>query len=472
MAHGWLPPGFRFHPTDEELVSYYLKRKVMGKSIRFMALSEVEIYKFAPWDLPEMSCLRTKDLEWYFFCPRDKKYPNGSRANRSTEIGYWKTTGKDRSILHDSRVVGMKKSLIFHTGKPPKGDRTDWVMYEYRLADDQLAAKGVAQDSFVVCKIFKKSGVGPKIGEQYGAPFNEKDWENDEDFEATVAAFPFLPCQQIAVPSSNDNNAITSIPEPVSVSAAATTNTEPVLVAVAATTSIDPVPASSSGTTILEPVPLSLGTISVATQSVAISAAGYEELLESSVPTSGTPQYGAFVPINSEMDGIQLDELVDLLSDTPYYPESISGQLAPVQPSPVVENFNDAAGDGNGGAYGELADLIVDGGLNEENELDRHVVENFNDAAGDGTGGIYGELADLIDGGLNEENELDRLGSTVANNDNVGHTMLSELGDQNFVELNDIVFDQGGDFFPNYYNPSPEMDLSAMFFWGDHTTQI
>jgi No apical meristem (NAM) protein len=52
MAQARLPPGFRFHPTDEELVSYYLKRKVMGKPFRFMAVSEVELYKFAPWDLP------------------------------------------------------------------------------------------------------------------------------------------------------------------------------------------------------------------------------------------------------------------------------------------------------------------------------------------------------------------------------------------------------------------------------------
>lgn len=46
-----LAPGFRFHPTDEELVIYYLKRKVCGKSFRFNAISEVDIYKSEPWDL-------------------------------------------------------------------------------------------------------------------------------------------------------------------------------------------------------------------------------------------------------------------------------------------------------------------------------------------------------------------------------------------------------------------------------------
>lgn len=46
-----LAPGFRFHPTDEELVIYYLKRKVCGKTFRFDAISEVDIYRSEPWDL-------------------------------------------------------------------------------------------------------------------------------------------------------------------------------------------------------------------------------------------------------------------------------------------------------------------------------------------------------------------------------------------------------------------------------------
>ncbi|KAI9117885.1 hypothetical protein K1719_011027 [Acacia pycnantha] len=62
-----LAPGFRFHPTDEELVIYYLKRKVRGKTFRFDAISEVDIYRSEPWDLADKSRLKTRDQEWYFF---------------------------------------------------------------------------------------------------------------------------------------------------------------------------------------------------------------------------------------------------------------------------------------------------------------------------------------------------------------------------------------------------------------------
>lgn len=52
MGKTLLSPGFRFHPTDVELVKYYLKRKIFGRKFHFEAISEVEIYKYAPWDLP------------------------------------------------------------------------------------------------------------------------------------------------------------------------------------------------------------------------------------------------------------------------------------------------------------------------------------------------------------------------------------------------------------------------------------
>ncbi|GLT25140.1 hypothetical protein SLA2020_002910 [Shorea laevis] len=188
-----LPPGFRFYPTDVELIKYYLKRKVMGKKICFESIAEVDIYKHAPWDLPDKSCLRTGDLKWYFFCPVEKKYRRGARSNRATESGYWKTTGKDRPVLYNQDVAGMIKTLVFHTGKAPKGERTDWVMHEYKLEDKDLADKGVAQDTYVLCVIFKKDGPGPRNGAQYGAPFREEDWSDDEcdsDHVVYSAALP------------------------------------------------------------------------------------------------------------------------------------------------------------------------------------------------------------------------------------------------------------------------------------------
>ncbi|XP_012066614.1 NAC domain-containing protein 82 isoform X2 [Jatropha curcas] len=183
MGKKTLPPGFRFHPTDVELVKYYLKRKVLGKNLHFDAIAEIDIYKYAPWDLPDRSNLRTGDLKWYFFCPREKKYASGTRMNRATDLGYWKTTGKDRTVQYNNEVVGMIKTLVFHRGKAPKGERTDWVMYEYRLKEKELDAKGVAQDAYVLCSIFKKDGPGPRNGAQYGAPFKEEDWDDDDDEE-------------------------------------------------------------------------------------------------------------------------------------------------------------------------------------------------------------------------------------------------------------------------------------------------
>jgi len=91
------------------------------------------------------------EAEWYFFSPRDRKYPNGVRPNRAAGSGYWKATGTDKPITlsadgassesSSSRaMIGVKKALVFYKGRPPKGMKTSWIMHEYRLAEALNAA--------------------------------------------------------------------------------------------------------------------------------------------------------------------------------------------------------------------------------------------------------------------------------------------------------------------------------------------
>lgn len=75
------------------------------------------------------------EKEWYFFSPRDRKYPNGSRPNRVAGSGYWKATGTDKIISTEGKRVGIKKALVFYIGKAPKGTKTNWIMHEYRLLE-------------------------------------------------------------------------------------------------------------------------------------------------------------------------------------------------------------------------------------------------------------------------------------------------------------------------------------------------
>ncbi|CAL5006045.1 unnamed protein product [Urochloa decumbens] len=160
-----LMPGFRFHPTDEELVSFYLKRKIQQKPISIELIKQLDIYKYDPWDLPKLAS--TGEKEWYFYCPRDRKYRNSVRPNRVTAAGFWKATGTDRPIYSSegTKCIGLKKSLVFYKGRAARGMKTDWMMHEFRLPslnDPSLPKRPIDKtiplnDSWTICRIFKKT---------------------------------------------------------------------------------------------------------------------------------------------------------------------------------------------------------------------------------------------------------------------------------------------------------------------------
>ncbi|XP_071709753.1 NAC transcription factor 32-like [Rutidosis leptorrhynchoides] len=157
-----LPPGFRFHPTDEELIVHYLYKKVTSTTLPASIFAEIDLYKFNPWELPRKALFG--EDEWYFFSPRDRKYPNGVRPNRMAGSGYWKATGTDRPILGTSgvKIIGVKKALVFYKGRPPRGDKTDWIMHEYRLTDSTICRsrkpkESMRLDDWVLCRVRQKT---------------------------------------------------------------------------------------------------------------------------------------------------------------------------------------------------------------------------------------------------------------------------------------------------------------------------
>ncbi|XP_059664631.1 NAC transcription factor 56-like [Cornus florida] len=169
-----LPPGFRFHPTDEELVVHYLKKKAASAPLPVSIIAEVDLYKFDPWELPAKATFG--EQEWYFFSPRDRKYPNGARPNRAATSGYWKATGTDKPVLTSggTHKVGVKKALVFYGGKPPKGIKTNWIMHEYRLVDNKVNTKppgfdvankkaSLRLDDWVLCRIYKKNNTAQRL---------------------------------------------------------------------------------------------------------------------------------------------------------------------------------------------------------------------------------------------------------------------------------------------------------------------
>ncbi|XP_056165591.1 NAC domain-containing protein 1-like [Syzygium oleosum] len=161
-----------FPPTDEELILYYLKPEVMCDPFPLSGFfADVDLYKFDPRKLIENRKGAGKDEEeWYFFNPRDRKYPNGSRPNRCTPGGVWKAARKDSIVLMKNETIGYKRSLAFLRGTSEKrSDVTALNMHEYRLEEDEKRShtstdkrKGVKNERVYTPKHAKHSKNGQK----------------------------------------------------------------------------------------------------------------------------------------------------------------------------------------------------------------------------------------------------------------------------------------------------------------------
>ncbi|KAL0316543.1 UNVERIFIED_CONTAM: NAC domain-containing protein 86 [Sesamum radiatum] len=179
-----LPIGYRFLPTDEELIVHYLKRKVYSQPLSYNNIPTVNLYQYTRKShvvfmrkLYMNSCQENKqklfvgsptdvlggddeEKEWYLFSPRKRISSGGTRVDRTTPYGYWKASTGDKPIKHNGEVVGYRNTLVYCKCKSPTGTvkKTNWIMHEYRLKDlpklvDAAENVNRLSDEIVLCRI-------------------------------------------------------------------------------------------------------------------------------------------------------------------------------------------------------------------------------------------------------------------------------------------------------------------------------
>ncbi|PWA86032.1 NAC domain-containing protein [Artemisia annua] len=184
-----LEPGYRFCPTDVELIVNYLKPKIdTGRRHPNCRYYEVNIYDYDPDELTAKPEYRSCENKWYFLTSRERKHPNGTRSNRKTKSGStWKASGKGKPQYDDmNRVVGSKKCL-FHLDE--KGNKTDWLMHEYTTDNPNIPIGSQEQKEdinkltqWVLCKIYKKQKkrANNNVGDQEEA-FEEQNQQLQDE---------------------------------------------------------------------------------------------------------------------------------------------------------------------------------------------------------------------------------------------------------------------------------------------------
>ncbi|XP_038690345.1 NAC domain-containing protein 90-like [Tripterygium wilfordii] len=169
-----MPPGYRFYPTEDELVSFYLHNKLENTRddlyhVMDRVIPVLDIYHFYPSDLPYYAGDRCQGdpEQWFFFIPRQESEARGGRPKRLTDSGYWKATGSPGYVYSsEHRIIGVKKTMVFYEGRAPTGTKTDWKMNEYKAIDGEplssttttsaLALPKLRQE-FSLCRVYKKS---------------------------------------------------------------------------------------------------------------------------------------------------------------------------------------------------------------------------------------------------------------------------------------------------------------------------
>ncbi|KAK1311230.1 NAC transcription factor NAM-B2 [Acorus calamus] len=164
-----LPPGFRFFPTDEELVVHFLHRKASMLPCHPDIIPILDLHRFDPWELQGKALAGGNQL--YFF-------QRGGMRTRASANGVWKLVSSDEPVVTgENKTVGIKKTMVFQLGEALSEMKTNWIMHEYHLLESgssssRSSSKKSSQkrgnrknesDEWVLCRVYDASEEGIEL---------------------------------------------------------------------------------------------------------------------------------------------------------------------------------------------------------------------------------------------------------------------------------------------------------------------
>lgn len=146
MASPWLC-GFRFITTDEDLVHFYLQRKVDGQPLPPGLITHCDIYAGNPWEI----LANVKNFDGYYYVFTNLKRMSKNKIDRRAGSGIWKGQTTNRFSQAEGKPLWARKAFVFEVHKKnsdavgPNNGR--WHMVEYSVGDEGVS-KRVKVDLF------------------------------------------------------------------------------------------------------------------------------------------------------------------------------------------------------------------------------------------------------------------------------------------------------------------------------------
>ncbi|KAK7311323.1 hypothetical protein RJT34_09383 [Clitoria ternatea] len=175
-----LPVGYKFHPTDDVLVGYYLKKKVFAQPLPPQLIPDYDVYQAEPWSLPGGGKLYC-DMKYFFYQTSSRLFENPDV--RVVVNGQWRCDEKNKHIMlpENRHLIGKQNTFVFWKASSNNNRfiKTNWVMNEFHLAPmsdpSQLSAWAVYR---IFQKDVKKGKKGVRIIRGEGSTSNRNDGED------------------------------------------------------------------------------------------------------------------------------------------------------------------------------------------------------------------------------------------------------------------------------------------------------